>query len=216
MFYWNHDIIVQTVWYRPRNQLDLNMQFITGYFQVIAAHCSVWATVTVKQSKTRKHWLQVTGNHWHWHGWFQALRVTAIRSLIRSERSAIKTWNSLKEYSYLIPCQKESFLVSSVPNKHISKSNNLKRDSELLNLVSKCAQYWQKESIHVLSIYKLWNHLVFVHLLSSCCCDISDNKVLAALRCTYETQNRIDHPGYRAVQLRHTSHQWGLRFVQAL
>ena len=24
---------------------------------------------------------------------------------------------------------------------------------------------------------------------------------------TYETQNRIDHPGYRAVQLRHTNHQ---------
>ena len=38
-------------------------------------------------------------------------------------------------------------------NKHISKSNQW--DSEMLNLVSKCAQYWQKASIHELSIYKL-------------------------------------------------------------
>ena len=30
-----------------------------------------------------------------------------------------------------------------------------KRDSEMLNLVSKCAQYWQKASIHELSINKL-------------------------------------------------------------
>ena len=36
---------------------------------------------------------------------------------------------------------------------HISKSNQ--KDSEMLNLDSKCAQYWQKASIHELSIYKL-------------------------------------------------------------
>ena len=35
--------------------------------------------------------------------------------------------------------QKETFGNSSIPNEHISKSNQL--DSELLNLVSKCAQY---------------------------------------------------------------------------
>ena len=77
----------------------------------------------------------------------------AIRSLISIARCAIKTKNPLKEYSYLILCQKESFVGSSFPNKHISKSNQ--RDSEMLNLVSKCAQYWQKASIHELSIYKL-------------------------------------------------------------
>ena len=38
-------------------------------------------------------------------------------------------------------------------NKHISKSNQL--DSEMLNLVSECAQYGQKASIRELSIYKL-------------------------------------------------------------
>ena len=32
---------------------------------------------------------------------------------------------------------------------------------------------------------------------------------------THETQNKIDHPVYRAVQLRPTSHQWGLRFLWA-
>ena len=54
----------------------------------------------------------------------------------------------------------------------------------MLNLVSKCAQYWQKASIRDLSIYKLRNHLEFVHLLSSFGWDISDNKVFAALRST--------------------------------
>ena len=46
----------------------------------------------------------------------------------------------------------------------------------MLNLDSKCAQYWQKANIHELSIYKLWNHLVFVHLLSSFGGVISDIK----------------------------------------
>ena len=55
--------------------------------------------------------------------------------------------------SNLIECQKASFVGSSIPNKHISKSNQ--RDSEMQNLDSKCAQYWQKPSIHELSIYKL-------------------------------------------------------------
>ena len=32
----------------------------------------------------------------------------------------------------------------------------------------------------------------------------------------YETENRTGHPRYPAVQLRLTSHQWGLRFVPAL
>ena len=32
---------------------------------------------------------------------------------------------------------------------------------------------------------------------------------------THETQNRRSHPGYWAVQLRLTSHQWGPRFVRA-
>ena len=45
------------------------------------------------------------------------------------------------------------FVGSSIPNKNISKSNQ--RDSEMLNLDSKCAQYWQKASNHELSIYKL-------------------------------------------------------------
>ena len=82
----------------------------------------------------------------------------------------------------LFECQKKSFVGSSIPNKHISKSNQ--KDSEMLNLVSKCAQYWQKASIHEQSIYKLLNHVVFVHLLSNFAGDISDNKVLAALRST--------------------------------
>ena len=30
-----------------------------------------------------------------------------------------------------------------------------------------------------------------------------------------ETQNRTGHPGYQAMQLRLTSHQWGIRFVLA-
>ena len=77
----------------------------------------------------------------------------AIRSLISIARCAIKTQIPLNEYSNLILCQKKSFVGSSYPKKHISKSKE--RDSEMLNLVSKCAQYWQKASIHELSIYKL-------------------------------------------------------------
>ena len=65
----------------------------------------------------------------------------------------MKTKNPIKEYCDLIECQRETFVGSSIPNKHISKSNQ--RDSEMLNLDSTCAQYWQKASIHELSIYKL-------------------------------------------------------------
>ena len=50
------------------------------------------------------------------------------------------------------------------------------------SLVSECAQYEQKASIHELSVYKLWNQLVSVHLLSRFGSDISDNKVWAALK----------------------------------
>ena len=72
-----------------------------------------------------------------------------------------KTSNLLKGCSNLIQCQKEAIGNSSIPDEHISKSNHL--DSEMLNLVSECAQYVQKTSIHQLSIYKTWNHLVCVH-----------------------------------------------------
>ena len=41
-------------------------------------------------------------------------------------------------------CQKESFVGSSIPNKHISKSN--KRDSEMLNLDSKCLSIGRKQA----------------------------------------------------------------------
>ena len=81
-----------------------------------------------------------------------AARHYAIRSLISIPRCAIKTSNPLKEFSDLIDGQKESFVGSCFFNKHISKSNQ--RDSEKLNLDSKCAQYGQKASIHELSIYK--------------------------------------------------------------
>ena len=47
----------------------------------------------------------------------------------------------------------EALVGTSIPNKLILKSKQ--RDSEMLNLVSKCAQYWQKASIDELSIYKL-------------------------------------------------------------
>ena len=46
----------------------------------------------------------------------------------------------------------------------------------MLHLVSKFAEYGQETSIHQLSIYKIWNHLVFVHLLSSFGGVISDIK----------------------------------------
>ena len=45
-----------------------------------------------------------------------------IRGLIKRGRCAIKTLNPLKEYSNLIEGQKESFVGSTIPNKHISKS----------------------------------------------------------------------------------------------
>ena len=57
-----------------------------------------------------------------------------IRGLIKRGRCAIKTKNPLKEYGYLIECQKESFVGFSFPNKHIE------RDSDMLNLDSKCVQ----------------------------------------------------------------------------
>ena len=76
-------------------------------------------------------------------------RCYAIQGLIESGISEIKTKKSFKGSGNLIHPQKETFENSSIPNEHISNSNQL--DSEILKLVSECVLYGH---IHQLCIYK--------------------------------------------------------------
>ena len=61
-------------------------------------------------------------------------------------------------------------------------------------------------------IFNIAEHNVALHLYL---CDSQSGRPFMTAY-TYEIQDRIGHQGYLAVQLRLTSHQWGLRFVLAL
>ena len=63
-------------------------------------------------------------------------KACAIRGLIKSARGALKTENSLKGYSNLIQCQEESFVGFSIPNKNISKFNQLDFHLVFVHLLS--------------------------------------------------------------------------------
>ena len=112
-------------------------------------------------------------------GYPYAIRGTVCQWL-RAKEAQLKI-TIIKDIANLIHLQKETFEKISIPNEHISKSNQ--GDSEMLTLVSERAQYGKNASIHENLLYIMKSfHLVFVHLLSSFGGVISNNRVLAALR----------------------------------